>query len=836
MTKNLTTALSVFFLFAANAFSQTQQAESPTGTITGYVTDAKTGQPLVGVTVLINELKNVGAATDEDGRFKIWAPVGSYSLRASLIGYQAVIKTDIIVTTGGETHVAIKMSETALELNQVTVTPDYFDKAASENPMSTVSLGSEEIRRSPGSDMDYQRILQAMPGVSFSTDQTNELLVRGGAPDENLTVFDHMEIQSTNHYPNEYNSGGPINMVNVDLIQDVQFSTGGFISKYGDKSSSVINITTREGTRDKLLTGNANLSMAGYGTVLEGSINGGQGSWILSARNSFLDLIAGAVGLTAVPRYYDLQSKVVYDLSETHKLSFSGIYGNDRIDIAGEPQITDLALAGSSDSVDVYNVNVRQHQYAAGLTLNSKWSEKFVSIITISKNDYNNDNLVTSDFTQRRYGTDGKVFATNILTSRKIYGDNNDEGETTLNAEFILNANKVNELNFGGAAKFIYFRAIESADGDTARYNFGAFDTTVVVPAANINYDFRFPQYYKAYGYFNDRISLFDERLVFNIGVRYDYFSYSGNGNMSPRFSASYSIVPNVTTVNLAVGKYYQTPPLPDFGDRYQSGVNRYLSCSLADHYVLGIEDILAEGLKFDIEGYYKKYSGLPTSEDFIHFSDQTFRSEQIVNVGREDVYGIDLLVQQKLVQDIYGTICFSRMFSKYYDPRLGMEGKTFPSWYDTPYVLTVIAGKRFANLRSDLDAMPFYIKYPSYVLPFSNDMEMSARWRYSSGMPYTPQIYVASEQHREGGITWTRGWWEATNDINSARYPDYHRLDLELSSRFNFRTWNLVILFSVQNIYNRKNIAYYQYNSDGSRENVYQFALLPVVGIEAEF
>jgi hypothetical protein len=757
-------------------------------------------------------------------------------IKASLIGYQPIVKTDIIVTTAGEIHVSIKMSESPLELNQVTVSPDYFDKGAAENPMSTVSLGSEEIRRSPGSDMDYQRILQAMPGVSFSTDQTNELLVRGGAPDENLTVFDHMEIQSTNHYPNQYNSGGPINMVNVDLIQDVEFSTGGFISKYGDKSSSVINITTREGTRERLLTGNANMSMAGYGTVLEGNINGGQGSWIVSARNSFLDLISGAVGLTAVPKYYDLQSKVVYDLSSVHKLSFSGIYGNDRIDIAGEPQVTNLALAGTSDSVDIYNVNVRQYQYAAGLSLSSKWSEKFISIITLSKNNYHSNNLVTSDFTQRNYGGDGKVLSTNVLGTRKIFGENDDEGETALNAEFILNANRTNEFDFGGAMKFINFKAIESADADTTRYSFGTFDTTVVVPAANISYDFRFPDYYKGYAYVNDKISLFDDRLVFNVGLRYDYFSYSGNGNISPRFSASYSIVPNVTSVNLAVGKYYQTPPLPEFGDMYQSEVNRYLTSSLADHYVLGVEEIVAEGLKVNVEGYYKRYSGLPVSENFIHFSDQTSRSVQVVNVGREDVYGIDFLVQQKLVKDIYGTICFSRMFSKYYDPRIGWEGKMFPSWYDTPYVLTIIAGKRFANLRSDLDAMPFYVRYPSYILPFSNDMEISARWRYSSGMPYTPAVYVTTEQHKESGTSWTAGAWQATNNINAARYPDYHRLDLELSSRFNFSTWNLVILFSIQNIYNRQNIAYYQYNSDGTRENVYQFALLPVVGIEAEF
>lgn len=155
----------------------------------------------------------------------------------------------------------------------------------------------------------------------------------------------------------------------------------------------------------------------------------------------------------------------------------------------------------------------------------------------------------------------------------------------------------------------------------------------------------------------------------------------------------------------------------------------------------------------------------------------------------------------------------------------------------ELPYVLTLIAGKRFANSRSSLNKMPFYVKYPSYILPFSNDMEISMRWRYVTGMPYTPMVYSTNVQHRVGGSTWTAGSWEPAPQINTARYPDYHRLDEEFSSRYNFRAWNLVILLSVQNIiYDRKNVGFYQYNSDGTRETVYQFALLPVAGIEAEF
>ena len=222
--------------------------------------------------------------------------------------------------------------------------------------------------------------------------------------------------------------------------------------------------------------------------------------------------------------------------------------------------------------------------------------------------------------------------------------------------------------------------------------------------------------------------------------------------------------------------------------------------------------------------------------ETFIHYNDRTFRSEQKLSIGKQKIYGIDLLVQQKLVKDIYGTLCFSRMWSKFDDLRIGYEGRTFPSDYDSPYIVTFIVGKRFKDLRKDMNELPIYLRVPTYIFPFSDDMEISVRWRYASGMPYTPRIYTTSEQHRQGAVKWTTGSWIPSDDVNSERYPAYHRLDIAFSSRFNFNNWAISVFLSLQNIYNRKNIALYQYVSDGTIENVYQFSFLPVAGVEVLF
>ncbi|MBU0561699.1 MAG: TonB-dependent receptor [Bacteroidetes bacterium] len=830
--------ISLFMVLVILIFNASKM-NAQDGLITGRVMDAKTREALIGVNVIVIELESTGAATDNEGNFQIKVPVGSYSVKASLIGYQSVVKTDVVVSAGRGLHILINMSESTLSIDQVTVTADYFDEAIIENDLSTVMLHSEEVRRSPGSSQDFQRILQAMAGVAFSTDQSNELLVRGGSPNENLTVLDNIEIHSTSHYPNTYNSGGPINMINVELIQDIQFSTGGFISKYGDKLSSVLSVTTREGTRIRDFSTNANISMAGYGAVLEGSINNGRGSWLLSARNSYINLIAGAVGLTAIPYYHDVQFKAVYDLTKKHQISWTGIYGNDRIDIEGTPDRNNLIMANSKDSIDVESVDVKQFQYATGLTLKSLWTKNFYSLITLSTNNYNSKVLVSSNFTERKYDSNGDVFDPSILNSRTIFSNENDNGETTLRTVFVLNIDKQYELNFGGSLKFIQFKDLTELDSDTVRYDVNKdnfFDNTVILPAADLLNDFNFFQYSKSFLYLNNKLKLFSDRLTLNFGIRYDYFSYSNRGNLSPRLSASYHIIPNITSLNFAYGEFYQTQALPVYGDRYQSEVNRYLQNTNSRHFVLGLEHIFNEGLKLTAEAYVKYYSDLPVREDFIHFSDRTFRSEKYLNIGRKRTRGIDILMQQKLVKDIYGTLSYSRMWTEVDDPRIGYEGNNYVSDYDFPHIFTIIVGKRFKDLRKKLDGMPFYIKYPSFLFPFSDDMEISLRWRYASGKPNTPREYTPYEQHREGGVKWSNGWWVQGSNINGERFSDYHRLDFGFNSRFNFHNWNAVVFLSVQNIYNRKNISQYRYNSDGTIDNIYQYALLPVFGLEVEF
>lgn len=806
------------------------------GILRGIVKDATNDEALIGVNILVNELEGVGTSTNTKGVFELKLNYGSYSLRISYIGYQTVIKTDVVVSAGKETFLTIKLMPSIIQTQETIIRADYFDKSIQINNLSTVILNQEEIRRSPGSMQDFQRILQGMAGVSFSNDMNNELIVRGGSPDENLTILDEMELHSTNHYPNEYNSGGPINMVNVDLIDNIQFSTGGFNSKYGDKLSSVMQITTREGTRNKKLSSNLNLSMAGFGGIFEGRINNGKGSWLLSARKSYINLIAGSLGLTAIPYYYDLQSKIVYDISQSQKISFSAIYGNDKILIDGEDN-TDFTKTNKTDSVSIYRVDVKQYQYALGFTLRSIWSKKSYSQITWYYSRYVNNLNVDEKFYERTYNEISKSSNKTLLNNRQIIHDNRSNAITALKGEMFWNLNEVHELNFGfSIGTGNYLQSLYLA-GDSVRYFINnSWSSPIVVPPSSIEYNIKMFENFKYYTFINDKIKLFKNRFIMNIGLRYDYFTYSKKGNLSPRFATSYFIIPQITSLNFAYGEYYQTQNYPTYGDREKKGINRYLKNSHSRHFVLGIEQIFSDGLKLNLETYKKYYDNLPVSEKFINFNDRTFRSNKILNVGKQTITGIDLQIQQKLVKDYFGTLSYSRMWTKYEDPRLGYEGKKLISSNDFPHVLTLIFGKRFAGLRSELDKSNFIVKYLSYLLPFSDDMEISVRWRYASGKPYTEQYWSTSEQYYEGGMRWSEGNWIESEIINGKRYPDYHRLDIAFNSRFNFDNWSMTILFSIQNLYNRKNIAFYGYNSDGTKEIIYQFSFLPVVGIDIRF
>lgn len=826
---------------SAPVFSQTFQ-----GQITGRIIDAKTKEPIPGVNILVVEKEGAGAATSVEGTFRIDnLKVGTYSLRVSAVGYETQVLTNVVVSTGRQSPVFVALDETILTTGEVTVKASYQSRGDLIAPLSTNALNRSEILRSPGGVQDVQRVVQSLPGVASSTDNINELIVRGGAPFENLTVMEHMEIPSINHYSNQYNSAGPINMVNADMIRDVQFSAGGFPAMYGDKTSSVMNISIREGNRDVGFASNTGFNMAGIGTLCEGGFAGGRGSYIVSARQSLLQLVDKIVGissisLTAIPKYWDTQAKLVYDLTPTQKLSFNVLYGRSKIDLAGDPKEKDVLRANRIDSSSVQNIFPLNTQYIVGLNYQTLWGKDGYGVLTLYGAGSTMDVNVYSDFAVRQRGPQGEVLSYQILNSNKVFSNKAHESFVAAKYEAYYQIDERNALSAGAQLQTANKWQNEVwARPDTTRFDLnqdGTYETgPVIIPEASVSQTLTFGAASKYFAYLSDKFSI-TPRLALTAGVRYDHFTFSGQGNVSPRFSLSYQLIPSTTTLSIAAGVYYQTHPFPYYGDRRSLWYNRNLENMRANHYVFSLEHFMDEGLKLSLEAYYKDYSHVVVSEGFVYSADPTYWSDRNLAIGKRRSYGLEFFVEQKQVHDFFGTLSVSLSDTKDSDPRIPPKTDWYPSEFDYPVIVSALAGHVARGVRDWLDDAPFFIKYPSYILPISNEMEISFKYRYQAGRPYTPKTYVTWKQSREGGITWSQGAWIDSDRINSARYPDYGRFDIQWISRFYLNKWNINFYFTIINLFNKKNVFYQSYRSDGTVQTVYQFTLFPVGGVEVEF
>jgi len=365
----------IILLFIAIALMPARILSAQEGAIKDQLIDAKTKTPLAGANIQIMDTP-FGAACDESGHFLIpQISVGAYALEFSYVGYQTTVKTDVIVRPGRITTVEMELQPTLLETETISVSAAYFAEIA-DQPVSTINFSGEEIRRAPGSAGDVSRIVMGLPSLAKVNDQSNSLIVRGGSPTENAFFVDNIEIPNINHFPTQGASGGPIGLLTVDLIKDIKFSTGGFNARYGDRLSSVMEISLREGNRDEF-DGQADLNFAGFGTVLEGPLPGSNGSWVLSARRSYLDLLVKAVdiGSSVAPRYGDIQAKFVMDLNPNHQLIWLGVFGDDH----NNPDRTvalenDMIVYGAQDI----------YENTTGLNWRAIWSKNFYSRSSIS--------------------------------------------------------------------------------------------------------------------------------------------------------------------------------------------------------------------------------------------------------------------------------------------------------------------------------------------------------------------------------------------------------------------------------------------------------------------
>ncbi len=658
-------------------------AQNPTGDLYGRVSDFTTKQPIPFANILVIGT-NFGAAANDKGFFKIeMLPVNTYQIRASVVGYNQQIKTDIVIQTGRPAEINFELTPQAIELEGVTVTSDYFRNDPLE-VSSTRSFNYEEIRRSPGGFEDVIRALSILPGVAQADAGRNDLIVRGGAPSENLYLVNGIEVPNINHFGTQGATGGPLSYINLDFVRETSFSTGGFSSLYGDKLSSVLSINLREGRNDRF-GGKGTISASQFGLNFEGPISENS-NFIFSARRSYLDFIFKAANFAFVPEYYDVLLKADFNTNAQDAFGFLFISAFDNVKFFNdtEDQRFDNSRILGTDQV----------QYVAGVTYRHLFRNGFFNL-ALSRNyvDYDSrqsDSLLNPIFTNK-----------------------SKEEENSIRADLVFKLSKTSEINIGGTAKLI------EADYDilfpTFITTFG--DSLPVTSLKTINT-------YSKYGIYTNYNTLLFNRLTANLGVRSDIFTaLNKKVYFSPRLSFSYALT-DLININFSTGIYHQSPSYI-WLEAFES--NRDLRMIKVNQFVLGLDHRVAVDALLKLETFYKDYDNYPTSTIRPYLvlantgagftgSDDNFSSfglEPLVDAGFGNTYGIELSLQKKLSNiPYYGIFSFTYSQSDY----TSLDGIERAGSYDQNWIINLSGGYKIDEL-----------------------WEISSKFRFASGRPVTP-------------------------------------------------------------------------------------------------
>jgi len=592
-------------LFLSGFFSQIFANEM----IKGIVLDRTTRQTLFGANIRVLGT-SLGAVSGSDGRFVITQiPAGTYTLEATLLGYQSQRLDNKLITANTVLEVNFELAEAVIPLSEIIVTPGHFTIMQNE-PAVRQALSREEIQSIPHFGEDIYRAVQRLPGIS-GNDFSAKFTVRGGENKEVLVLLDGLELYEPFHLND---IGGGLSIVDVEAVGGINLMTGGFSAEYGDKLSGVFDIssiTPDEGRRRTAL----GLSLLNARFKTEGSFKGGRGQWFLSARRGYLDLVMKLIGEAdqLSPDYYDVLGKVQYRLHDRHTLAAHVLRSGDQFDLV--------------DKDEGDQVNSGYGNTYGWLTLKSFPSQKLFAQTVFSAG------RVTRD----RTGTDFN--GTNRQQVRAFVAEKRAFQVYNLKQDWHYNFSDRHFLKWGFDLK--------SLDADYDYFNrerVGAGAAPYDTITANTN-----PTGRKLGFYFADRARLL-KSLTAEIGLRYDDNSYTADQNFSPRLNLAYTIGQS-SVVRLGWGRFYQTQGIHEL--EVQDGENKFFPAELAEHRVIGLEHNFADGVNIRFEAYQKRlsqqrpyYSNLLDATHFLVFPEvEEDRVTLVPEAG--EAKGIELFVKK---------------------------------------------------------------------------------------------------------------------------------------------------------------------------------------------
>ena len=555
----------------------------PMHQIKGTVIDKNSRQPLEFINVMIIGL-NKGSVTNVEGRFTIeQVPPGIYRLQASAIGYKSVTTSEYILSTKN-LNIPIEMEENLTELEGVTITASPFRRDV-ESPVSLRIIGIQEIEKSPGANRDISRIVQSYPGVAFSPiGYRNDLIVRGGAPSENRFYLDGVEIPNINHFSTQGASGGPVGILNADLIREVNFYTGAFPADKGNALSSVLDFKLRDGDMErnslKATLGASEVSLASNGHI------GKKTSYLVSVRQSYLQFLFDMLDLPFLPTFTDAQFKLKTRFNEQNELTVLGLGGIDNM------RLNTKADSEDNEYILSYLPKIKQETFTVGAVYRH-YAGAHVQSAVVSHSYLNNRNT--------KYRRNDESHPDNLMLRLR-----STEQETKLRLE--------------NSTTFRNWKINLGVNLDYSQYT----NTTFQRVYTNQPQTFDYHTYlgilrWGLFGTIN--YTSMDDRFTASLGLRADASDYSStmknlSDQLSPRLSLSYQLADHWFASGNA-GLYYQLPAYTALGFKNNNGTfaNKYnLRYMKVSEGSLGISWRKGDTFEASVEGFYKDYDKIPLS------------------------------------------------------------------------------------------------------------------------------------------------------------------------------------------------------------------------------
>lgn len=737
----------IVILFALNVFAQE-------ATLEGKVVNAINNDPVPFANIVIFGT-NIGSTTDLDGNFRFFGlEPGFVKLAVSSIGYETTISDEIQVTNSKRAFIQIEIEESITQLEEIKIVASPFRKKE-ESPVSMRSIGISEIEKNPGGNRDISRVIQSFPGVSSSVSFRNDIIVRGGGSSENRFYLDGVEIPTINHFSTQGSSGGPVGIINVDFIREVDFYSGAFPANRGNALSSVMDFRQIDGNQEKFKYKGA-FGASDLALTVDGPI-GEKTTLVASARRSYLQFLFDVIGLPFLPIYNDFQFKSRTRIDDKNEITVIGLGAIDNFELnldANETEEQQYIL-------DFLPVQV-QRNYTVGLVY-KHFREKSYDTWVVSRSFLRNKAF---------------KYQNNIeVDSLQIFDYKSDEAENKFRFERTSRLPDGIKLNFGTNLEY-------------ATYTNQTFNKVFVNDQPlTINYDTELDVI--KYGLFGQvSKGFYDRRLILSFGLRFDGNNYSDNmsnplNQFSPRFSASYALTEKYF-LNFNTGRYFQMPAYTTLGFKDNNGVyinkQNNLKYIESDHIVGGVEYRPNDQSKFTVEGFYKYYKNYPFSvTDSIALASKgadfgTFGDEEVKSISEGRAYGLEVLARHRDLLGFNLVFAYTLVTSEFKD----YFGKYVPSAWDNKNLITITARRSFKN-----------------------NWDLGFKWRFVGGAPFTPfdedksSIIEAWDAQGQAYLDYSR--------FNSERLSAFHFLDVRLDKMYYLKKVTMNFYLDIQNLYNFK-------------------------------